>query len=46
MIKEQVKNKTSNHKATIRGCLYSIYNDDQKKKITKTRDGNEMNMYM
>ena len=31
MIKEQVKNQTSNPKATIRGCLYSSYNDDQKK---------------
>ena len=46
MIKEQVKNKTSNLEATIRGCLYSSYNDDQKKIITKTRDENEMNMYM
>lgn len=46
MIKEQVKNKTSNPDATIRGCLYSSYNDDQKKIITKTRDENEMNMYM
>lgn len=46
MIKEQVKNKTSNPEASIRECLYSSYNDDQKKIITKTRDENEMNMYM
>lgn len=37
MIKEQVKNKTSNPEATIRGCLYSSYNDDQEKNNYKNK---------